>query len=191
MHLGAPSLGRVQSVELTDMQDVSKKISKPQNTSVSSATKGTPAVPKPQPAKKETGPKRVASEVKRRQPIKYAGLESARNPSNGTAGATTREPRDDDSDSRSSKKVAVEGTTGALAANKAPPSLGWPHAACPSLALAPKSLILNPHVYEQSPTTNEPHEMTVQVVVNRLLSSSAVSQRIKFQFGQTYDRSPL
>ncbi|RYP60545.1 hypothetical protein DL769_008079 [Monosporascus sp. CRB-8-3] len=111
-----------QPQPLTDMQDANKKTSKPQNTTMSSATKDTPAAPKPQPAKKETGLKGIASDVKRMQPIKYAGLESARKSSNGTAGATTKRPRDDDSDSRSSKKVAVEGTTGAPAANKAPPN---------------------------------------------------------------------
>ncbi|RYP67105.1 hypothetical protein DL771_007430 [Monosporascus sp. 5C6A] len=111
-----------QSQQLTDTQDANKKISKPQNTSTSLAAKDTPTAPKPQPGKKETGPKSAASDVKRMQPIKYAGLESARKSSNGTAGATTKRPRDDDSDSRSSKKMAVEGTTGAPAVNKALPN---------------------------------------------------------------------
>ncbi|RYP06583.1 hypothetical protein DL764_003082 [Monosporascus ibericus] len=113
-----------QPQQLTDMQDATKKISKPQNTSMSSATKDTPAALKLQSAKKETAPKSVASDVKRMQPIKYVGLEAARKSSNGIAGATTKRPRDDDSDSRSSKKVAVEGTTGAPAANKAPLNAG-------------------------------------------------------------------
>ncbi|RYO86795.1 hypothetical protein DL766_000165 [Monosporascus sp. MC13-8B] len=129
----------------TDMQDGNKKNSKTQNTTVSSATKDTPAAPKPQPAKKETGPKSVASDVKRMQPIKYAGLESARKSSNGTAGATTKRPRDDDSDSRSSKKVAVEGTTGAPAANRALPnaaansSAAQPEAATTTVQTRPKT----------------------------------------------------
>ena len=98
----------------TDIQD-SKKPSKTPTTTTSSVAKETSVLPKPQVVKKDPAPKSTAVDSKKMQPMKYAGLESARKVSNGVS---TKRPRDDDSDSRSTKKVAVEGTTGTPATNK-------------------------------------------------------------------------
>ncbi|EMR64294.1 putative zinc finger protein [Eutypa lata UCREL1] len=98
----------------TDIQDA-KKPSKTPTTTTSSVAKETSVLPKPQVVKKDPGPKSTAVDSKKMQPMKYAGLESARKISNGVS---AKRPRDDDSDSRSTKKVAVEGTTGTPATNK-------------------------------------------------------------------------
>lgn len=103
---------RLQAATVT--QDT-KKTSKASTTTPAPATKETAALPKSQAIKKDPATKGVASDLKRMQPIKYAGLESARKVSNGIS---TKRPRDDDSDARSSKKVAVEGNSGTPAANK-------------------------------------------------------------------------
>ncbi len=103
----------------TDNQD-NKKSSKTATPSAPPTAKEMPAPSKLQTLKKEPGLKSATSDAKRMQPIKYAGLESARKVSNGTAGTSTKRARDDDIDSRYSKKMAVEGTTGAVAANKQP-----------------------------------------------------------------------
>lgn len=97
-----------QSQQPAETQGAKKTLKGPSSTV-------TPASTKLQPVKKELNQKNAAPDVKKIQPIKYAGLESARKVSNGTAAKRTR---DDDVDTRSSKKIAVENTSGAPSATK-------------------------------------------------------------------------
>ena len=98
-----------QAQPATDIQGTKKTTTAPD-------TNATPPVSaKSQPVKTDVTQKSVAPDAKKMQPIKYAGLESARKVSNGTA---AKRLRDDDSDTRSSKKVAVEGVLGGPAATK-------------------------------------------------------------------------
>ncbi|KAH7025788.1 uncharacterized protein B0I36DRAFT_329134 [Microdochium trichocladiopsis] len=71
--------------------------------------------PKVQAVKKEVETKKLAPEIKK---IDYSGLGSARKLPNGAPkpainGSPIKRPRDDDPDSRTAKKVAVEGSAGA------------------------------------------------------------------------------
>jgi len=71
--------------------------------------------PKVAPIKKEVDTKKALADIKK---IDYSGLGSARKVTNGSTkpsinGSPVKRPRDDDPDSRTVKKVAVEGSAGA------------------------------------------------------------------------------
>lgn len=102
--------------EKTKSSEVKKTATKavptePTKRSVPSAS----VAPKVAPVKKEVDTKRALADIKK---IDYSGLGSARKLTNGAAkpsinGSPVKRPRDDDPDSRTVKKVAVEGSAGA------------------------------------------------------------------------------
>ena len=125
------SPSEVQAQPSADMQAAKK------TTKTSGASTALPTSTKPQPAKKDVAQKSATLDAKKMQPIKYAGLESARKVSNGT---TAKRLRDDDSDTRSSKKVAVEGASGGPAATKPTSTVATSSAAAaPTTSIAPQT----------------------------------------------------
>ncbi|KAI1335388.1 hypothetical protein F5Y15DRAFT_248520 [Xylariaceae sp. FL0016] len=109
--------GDVTDATKKDQSGVLKKT--PTTTAKTTATASTKA-----PIAKTAGAlKKPASETKKIHPVDYSGLGSARKVSNGVSktsitGSPSKRTRDDDTDSRMVKKVAVEGSTGAPASVK-------------------------------------------------------------------------